>query len=232
MSSKRYRILVVEDDVGVTTLVSAVLAQNKNFEMVHASDLQKANHAIATNRPDVVILDWMLPDGSGVNWLANLRQNVTLRELAVVMLTARGTETDKIEGLEKGADDYLTKPFSPKELLARINALLRRRYPDQHVSVLRWGNITLDHDSAMVMVNQTPLTLSHIEFRLLKFLLSRPEKVFSREQLLDHVWGPQVAIEPRTVDVNISRLRRALKNSEITVATLRGLGYALQKVSA
>jgi two-component system phosphate regulon response regulator PhoB len=181
------------------------------------------NHQV----PDLILLDWMLPGTSGVDLAQKLRHNTRTRELPIILLTARGEEENKIKGLEAGADDYVTKPFSTQELIARIRAVLRRTVAQGSEDIIKMGDLSLDTVSHRVMVQETPVELGPTEFRLLHFFMSHAERVFSRSQLLDQVWGNNVYIEERTVDVHIRRLRRALETygCDKYIQTVRGAGY-------
>jgi two-component system phosphate regulon response regulator PhoB len=171
----------------------------------------------------------MLPDQSGLRLLARIRGDRQLQELPVIMLTAKSMEEDKIAGLDNGADDYITKPFSPRELTARIKALLRRKAPEHAQTLMSAGPVTLDPGSCSVMLNGEKIEIGHAEYKLLKFFLAHPERVFSRSQLLDKVWGDHVVIEERTVDVHVLRLRKALKEAESLIKTVRSVGYMLSE---
>ncbi|MSS76262.1 MAG: response regulator, partial [Methyloglobulus sp.] len=177
--------------------------------------------------PDLILLDWMLPGISGVEWARRLKKDPIFREIPIILLTARGEEEDKIRGLEIGADDYLTKPFSPKELVARIRAILRRTGKLHGVSQITFGELTLDTEKHRLSIGEKQLDVSPTEFRLMQFFMTHPDKVFSRTQLLDQVWGRSVYIEERTVDVHIRRLRKILGDygKEDMVQTVRGFGY-------
>jgi len=221
-------ILVVEDEPQVQELV-AVNLEHAGHRVRRAATAGEAETSIREELPDVLILDWMLPDESGLSLTRRLRENERTRGLPILMLTARAMEQDKISGLEAGADDYLTKPFSPKELAARIKAVLRRRAPEAAQEPLAAGTLKLDPATHRVTVDDRTVHLGPTEFRLLRFLLARPERVHSRTQLLDHVWGDHVYIEERTVDVHIRRLRQALEpyGQDGLVETVRGSGYRL-----
>jgi two-component system phosphate regulon response regulator PhoB len=179
--------------------------------------------------PHMVLLDWMLPDQTGLRLLSRIRTDRQLHELPVIMLTAKSMEEDKIAGLDNGADDYITKPFSPRELTARIKALLRRKTPEHAEVAMTAGAVTLDPVSCSVMLNGQKIDIGHAEYKLLKFLMAHPERVFSRSQLLDKVWGDHVVIEERTVDVHVLRLRKALKEAESLIRTVRSVGYMLSE---
>jgi two-component system phosphate regulon response regulator PhoB len=198
--------------------------------VLRASSAEEAEAAIRTALPDVLVLDWMLPGESGVSFARRLRSEERTRDLPILMLTARAMEQDKISGLEAGADDYLTKPFSPKELAARIKAVLRRRAPQLSGDVVEVEGLRLDPATHRVTAAELRLTLSPAEFKLLHFLLTHPGRIYSRAQLLDLVWGDHVYIEERTVDVHIRRLRKALEPSghDSLIDTVRGAGYGLR----
>lgn len=220
------RILVVEDEASIREMVCLVLEQ-QGFKVLQAPDYESAVAQLVAPWPDLILLDWMLPGGSGLQFIRHLRRETLTREIPVIMLTARGEEEDRVRGLESGADDYVTKPFSPKELVARIKALLRRLAPTSADAVIDIDGLALDPGSHRVMAGQTPLDMGPGEFRLLHFFMTHPERVYSREQLLDRVWGANVYVEDRTVDVYIRRLRKALESSgyDRMVQTVRGTGY-------
>ena len=220
-------ILVVEDERAIREMVVFTL-KRAGFAVREAEDANAARHAMADRRPDLVLLDWMLPDLSGLELARSLRREDATRELPIIMLTARAAEDDKVLGLESGADDYLTKPFSSRELVARIQALLRRASGAEG-DTLAVGKLKLDPASHRVNADSAEVTLGPTEYRLLKFFMSQPERVFSRAQVLDRVWGGNVYIEERTVDVHIRRLRKALTphGCESYIQTVRGSGYRL-----
>jgi two-component system phosphate regulon response regulator PhoB len=222
-------VLVVEDEPQIQELV-AVNLEHFGHRVRRASSAEEAEAAIRSALPDVVVLDWMLPGESGLAFARRLRADARTRELPILMLTARAMEHDKITGLEAGADDYLTKPFSPKELAARIKAVLRRRAPQLSGDVVEVEGLRLDPASHRVTVADQRLQLSPAEFKLLHFLLTHPGRVYSRAQLLDQVWGDHVYIEERTVDVHIRRLRKALEPTghHELIDTVRGAGYGLR----
>ncbi|HRZ02407.1 MAG TPA: phosphate regulon transcriptional regulator PhoB [Burkholderiaceae bacterium] len=221
-------ILVVEDEPAIGELVAFACA-NQGYEVRRAETAAAARSNVDRQLPDLVILDWMLPDRSGVELLRELRGQDRTRELPVIMLTARGTESDRVSGLDAGADDYVVKPFSPKELMSRVRAVLRRRAPQLSGEPLSYGPIRIDPARHEVTVGEAPIKLGMAEFKLLRFLVGHPERVYSRSQLLDNVWGDHVFIEERTVDVHVLRLRKALTPSgaQNLVQTVRGLGYRL-----
>jgi two-component system phosphate regulon response regulator PhoB len=222
-------VLVVEDEPQIQELI-AVNLEHFGHRVRRASSAEEAEAAIRAALPDVVVLDWMLPGESGLAFARRLRSDTRTRELPILMLTARAMEQDKLSGLEAGADDYLTKPFSPKELAARIKAVLRRRAPQLSGDVVEVEGLRLDPATHRVTAAEERLQLSPAEFKLLHFLLTHPGRVYSRTQLLDQVWGDHVYIEERTVDVHIRRLRKALEPTghDRLIDTVRGAGYGLR----
>jgi two-component system, OmpR family, phosphate regulon response regulator PhoB len=221
-------ILVVEDEPAIQTLI-AVNLKRAGHEVVGALDAESAQRHINEALPDLILLDWMLPGMSGLEMARRLRGDARTRSVPIIMLTARGDERDKVQGLETGADDYVTKPFSPRELLARIQAVLRRRAPEATEDAVEIGGLRVDPVSHRVAANGQPVTIGPTEFRLLHFLITHPERVHSRSQLLDQVWGDHVFVEERTVDVHVRRLRAALEPTglERLIQTVRGSGYRL-----
>jgi two-component system phosphate regulon response regulator PhoB len=221
-------ILVVEDEPAIQELVSFTGTSN-GFKVRRADSVDTANSAIREELPDLVILDWMLPDKSGIELLRDLRGGERTRGVPVILLTAKGAEGDRVTGLDAGADDYVVKPFSPRELVSRVRAVFRRRAPQHSGEALSYGSLTIDPARHEVAVDGKPLKIGLAEFKLLKFLVGHPERVFSRAQLLDNVWGDHVFIEERTVDVHVLRLRKALApgGAQHLVQTVRGLGYRL-----
>jgi two-component system, OmpR family, phosphate regulon response regulator PhoB len=222
-------VLVVEDEPQIQELV-AVNLEHIGHKVLRAASAEEAEVAIRSALPDVLVLDWMLPGESGVAFARRLRADERTRELPILMLTARAMEQDKISGLEAGADDYLTKPFSPKELAARIKAVLRRRAPQLSGDAVETEGLRLDPATRRISVQGKRVELSPSEFRLLHFLMTHPGRVYTRAQLLDHVWGDHVFIEERTVDVHIRRLRKALEPSghDRLIDTVRGSGYGFR----
>ena len=220
-----HKVLIVEDEAPVRQMIAFNL-NRAGFTVDEAEDSASARSRIADNRPDLVLVDWMLPDSSGLELTRALKRDDATKEIAIIMLTARAEEQSKVLGLEGGADDYVTKPFSARELLARINAVLRRVSADS-VEPLSAGILQLRPDEHRVFVNGTEVNIGPTEFKLLKFFMQNPERVYSREQILDIVWGRNVYIEERTVDVHIQRLRKALSEygAEAYVQTVRGAGY-------
>jgi two-component system phosphate regulon response regulator PhoB len=221
-------VLLVEDDLGLSELVRYNL-EREGFEVSHAADGDEGLLQAREVQPDIVLLDWMLPNISGIEICRQLRRAPETANLPIIMLTARGEESDTIRGLETGADDYITKPFSPKELVARVHAVLRRVRPALSGQTLEYADLKLDSTNHKVTRGGIPVHLGPTEFRLLRHLLEHPQRVFTREQLLDAVWGRDVYIEPRTVDVHIRRLRKAINatGSKDIIRTVRSAGYAL-----
>lgn len=222
------RVLVVEDEPAIAELITINL-RHVGFEVVIAVSAEQAQTAVDTVLPDLAMLDWMLPGISGVELTRRWRQAARTRELPIIMLTARAEERDKVAGLDAGADDYLVKPFSTGELLARIRAVLRRRAPTASEAVVEFGGLRLDPSIRRVSRGETDCRLGPTEFKLLHYLMTHPEHVHSRAQLLDRVWGDHVFIEERTVDVHIKRLREALLPVHCAqlIETVRGAGYRL-----
>ncbi|MCE1185842.1 MAG: phosphate regulon transcriptional regulator PhoB [Rhodocyclales bacterium] len=219
-------ILLVEDEPAIQELIAANLMR-AGHHVVRASDAETAQRIVRDALPDLVLLDWMLPGMSGVEFARRLRAEERPRSIPLIMLTARGEEQDKVLGLESGADDYITKPFSPRELMARIKAVLRRRAPETTEDPVDLGGLRLDPATHRLTADASPVNLGPTEFRLLHFLMTHPERVHSRAQLLDQVWGDHVFVEERTVDVHIRRLRSALEPTghDGLVQTVRGSGY-------
>jgi two-component system, OmpR family, phosphate regulon response regulator PhoB len=226
--AKATRILIVEDEPAIVELVSYSLRE-AGWDIAIAADAASAWSTITQRRPDLVLLDWMLPDQSGLRLLGRIRADRDFRDIPVIMLTAKSMEEDKIAGLETGADDYVTKPFSPRELLARARALLRRKSPQVADVPLSAGAVLLDPVSCTVSVGGRPVEIGNAEFKLLKFLLANRGRVFSRSQLLDKVWGDHAVIEERTVDVHVGRLRKVLGPAEGLIRTVRSVGYMLSE---
>lgn len=220
------RVLVVEDEAPIREMLCFMLEQ-KGFEPVEAADFSAAVALVSEPYPDLILLDWMIPGGSGIQFIKLMKQEELTRNIPIVMLTARGEEEDKVRGLEVGADDYITKPFSPKELTARIKAVMRRSVPTATEEVIDIQGLRLDPVSHRVTANDLPLDMGPTEFRLLHFFMTHPERVYSREQLLNNVWGTNVYVEDRTVDVHIRRLRKAMAISghDVLIQTVRGSGY-------
>jgi two-component system phosphate regulon response regulator PhoB len=222
-------VLIVEDEPAILELIGVNL-EHAGYETLRATSAEEAQRLLGEVLPDLVLLDWMLPGQSGLALAKRLRGDARTRDLPLIFLTARAEEPDKIAGLEAGADDYITKPFSTKELVARIRAVMRRRKPQHGDSPVEIGGLRLDPIAHRVTGHGRPLTLGPTEFRLLHYLLTHPNRVYSRAQLLDEVWGDHVFIEERTVDVHIRRLRQAISPTghDALIETVRGSGYALR----
>ena len=221
-------ILLVEDEPAIQELI-AVNLEHAGHHVIRANDAESALGIVRNALPDLLLIDWMLPGMSGAALARQLRQADRTKQIPIILLTARSAESDKVAGLEAGADDYVTKPFSPRELLARIKAVLRRRAPQMTDDPVELGGLRLEPETHRVFGAQRPLDLGPTEFRLLHFLLTHAERVHSRAQLLDHVWGDHVFVEERTVDVHIRRLRKSLEPSghDRLIETVRGSGYRL-----
>lgn len=221
-------ILIVEDESPILELLALNISQ-AGYNPLRAISAEHAEKLINEALPDLILLDWMLPGMSGIDFAKKLRSNTVTKTIPIIMLTARSDELDKLKGLEVGADDYITKPFSPRELNARIKAVLRRKAPELTEDILNINGLELNPVSHRVTGNNKPLEMGPTEFRLLHFFMSNPERVYSRSQLLDKVWGSQIFIEDRTVDVHIRRLRNILTQSqhENLIQTVRGSGYRL-----
>jgi two-component system phosphate regulon response regulator PhoB len=224
-------VLIVEDEAPLVTMLRYNL-EREGFQVCEAADGEEALMQIAERRPDLVLLDWMLPLVSGIEVCRRIRRSPDSRSLPVIILTARGEEADRVRGLDSGADDYVVKPFSPSELVARLRAVMRRAQPDATHEVLRFADVEVDAAAHRASRAGKPIHLGPTEFRLLRYLISRPGRVFTREQLLDAVWGRDVYVEARTVDVHIRRLRKALNvdGAVDVIRTVRSAGYALDHV--
>ncbi|MEL7310589.1 MAG: phosphate regulon transcriptional regulator PhoB [Pseudomonadota bacterium] len=219
------RIIIVEDEVAISDMVTFHLSR-AGYEVVQALDCQQARERLADQGADLAIVDWMLPDMSGLELVRSLKRDPQFEDLAIIMLTARADEQDKVRGLDSGADDYITKPFSSRELISRIQAVLRRAAPAANESYTA-GTLKIDAVGHRVYAGEEEVSLGPKEYRLLKFLVTHPERVYSRAQLLDRVWGANVYVEERTVDVHIRRLRKALEThaADSYIQTVRGAGY-------
>jgi two-component system phosphate regulon response regulator PhoB len=226
-------VMLVEDEAALITMLRYNM-EKEGFRVCEAMDGEEALTLLAERNPDLVVLDWMLPIMSGIEVCRQIRRKPRTRDLPVIMLTARGEEGDKVRGLNTGADDYLTKPFSLPELMARVRALLRRVRPSQNKGILEYETISMDLAAHRVTRGGRHVHLGPTEFRLLQFLLQHPGCVFSREELLNAVWGPDIYVEPRTVDVHIRRLRKALNAASDAdiIRTVRAAGYALDMEEA
>lgn len=218
------KILIVEDEAPIREMLAFVMEQH-GYQPVEAGTFEQGLEAVTEPYPDMILLDWMLPGGSGVQLAKQLKSQDHTRHIPIIMLTARSEEEDKVRGLEVGADDYITKPFSPKELMARMRAVFRRVSPTSLDEPLEVEGLKLDPVSHRVSSKGTPVDMGPTEFRLLHFFMTHPDRVYSREQLLDHVWGTNVFVEDRTVDVHIRRLRKAIGEHDALVQTVRGVGY-------
>jgi two-component system phosphate regulon response regulator PhoB len=220
------KILIVDDEPAIRQMVSLALRQG-GFVCLEAADAESAQVQILTHKPELILLDWMLPKLSGIDYARRLRADKLTRKIPVIMLTARTEEEDKLRGLDSGADDYITKPFSTRELLSRIKALLRRSAPHTAELAVEVRGLRLDPVTHRVSTNGSEIEISPTEFRLLHFFMTHPERVHTREQLLNGVWGHNVYVEERTVDVHIRRLRRALASTghDVLIQTVRGSGY-------
>jgi two-component system phosphate regulon response regulator PhoB len=222
------KILIVDDEPAIVDLLKFTI-DKAGWSCSIAHSAGEAWEKMQRDEYGLVLLDWMLPDLSGYHLLTRMRAQRRTEHLPVIMLTARGMEEDRVAGLDNGADDYVTKPFSPRELTSRIGALLRRQGPSDARQLLRAGAVVLDPASVSVTIDDQRVEMGHAEFKLLKFLMTHPERVFSRSQLLDKVWGDHVVIEERTVDVHVLRLRKVLKGQEFLIRTVRGVGYMLSE---
>ena len=220
------QILIVEDELPIREMIAYGL-RRAGFEVREAADSRSARSLLADRRPDLLLIDWMLPDMSGLELTRLVKREAATRDLPVIMLTARATEGDKIAGLDGGADDYVTKPFSPRELLSRINAVLRRTPGSSDEELLEIAGLRMDRAGHRVSAADQQLDLGPTEYRMLEFFMQNPERVFARAQLLDRIWGGNVYIEERTIDVHIRRLRKALEAVQLDglIQTVRGAGY-------
>jgi two-component system, OmpR family, phosphate regulon response regulator PhoB len=220
------RILLVEDEAAIREMTTMAL-ERAGYLVEEAEDASAAERAVTDNLPDLILMDWMLPGSSGVELARRFRRDEYTRDVPIIMLTARSDEDDRIRGLESGADDYVTKPFSPRELIARIKAVMRRSSAEQDEGQLAAEGLVLDTHSHRISVNGKVLDMGPTEFRLLQFFMSHPERVYSRSQLLDMVWSRGSFVEERTVDVHIRRLRKALADGGFDryIQTVRGAGY-------
>jgi len=228
MAVDKTTVLIVEDEPAIIELVTFSLRET-GWNVRSVQNVADAWDFILNRTPHLILLDWMLPDQTGLRLLSRIRADRNFQDIPVIMLTAKSMEEDKIAGLNTGADDYVTKPFSPRELLARSKALLRRKAPEHAESVMSAGAVSLDPVSCTVSLEGQKIEIGHAEFKLLKFFLAHPERVFSRSQLLDKVWGDHAVIEERTVDVHVLRLRKALKEAEGLIRTVRSVGYMLSE---
>ncbi len=227
------KVLIIEDEAAISMLLRYNL-EREGYDVSEAQDGEEALIVAVERKPDLVVLDWMLPLLSGIEVCRRLRRLPDVRNTPIIMLTARGEEADKVRGLNSGADDYVTKPFSPSELMARVRAVMRRARPGAEAELLRCNDLVMDLAAHRVRRAERDIHLGPTEFRLLRYLLEHPSRVFSREQLLDAVWGADIYVEPRTVDVHIRRLRKALNDGpqQDLIRTVRSAGYALDSATA
>jgi len=228
MTEQNDYILVVDDERAIRDMVGMALSQEL-YQFEEASDAHKAEALIKQKTPQLILLDWMMPGVTGIDFARKLRRLPETKDIPIIMLTAKTEEDNIIRGLESGADDYLTKPFSPRELMARIKALLRRSTPNNSQDIININNLSLDTSSYRVEGDGQSIELGPTEFKLLRFFMENPDRVFSREQVLNNVWGDNVYVEERTVDVHIRRLRKALEKThhQDMIQTVRGAGYRL-----
>jgi two-component system, OmpR family, phosphate regulon response regulator PhoB len=233
VASSKPLVLIVEDEAALMTMLRYNL-EKQGFRVEEAGDGEEALTRISELKPDLVLLDWMLPHLSGIEVCRQIRRRPAMRELPVIMISARGEDQDTVRGLNTGADDYVTKPFSTEALVARMRALMRRSNTVPAKGELRFHDIVLDLAAHRISRNGRALHLGPTEYRLMEFLMQRPRRVFSREELLDAIWGPSIHVEPRTVDVHIRRLRKAIngENELDVVRTVRAAGYALDTEAA
>ena len=220
------KILIVEDEAAIREMLGYTLMK-EGYACQEAADVEQARAIVLKDQPDLILLDWMLPGVSGIDYARRLRSDSDTRDIPIIMLTAKGEEADKVRGLDTGVDDYVTKPFSTKELLARLRAVLRRYATDDQQGIIEIGGLLLDSDTYRVTANDQIIEISPTEFKLLHFFITHPERVYSRTQLLDHVWGQNIYVEERTVDVHIRRLRKTLEpfGFDKYIQTVRSVGY-------
>lgn len=220
------KILIIEDEAAIREMLGYTLMK-EGYSFEEAADVDEARSQISRQKPDLILLDWMLPGMSGIDYARKIRSDPETRDIPIIMLTARTDEMDKVRGLDTGADDYITKPFSTRELLARIRAALRRTSSEETAGIIEAGRLTLDPATYRVTADDVDINISPTEFKLLYFFITHPERVYSRTQLLDQVWGQNVFIEERTVDVHIRRLRKILAPSgcDNMIQTVRSVGY-------
>jgi len=222
------KVLIVDDELAIRDMLHMAL-EIADFDCIEAENITDAYRQVIDQKPDMVLLDWMLPGGSGIELLRRLKREELTQDIPVIMLTAKAAEDNVIQGLELGANDYMTKPFKPRELIARIKAHIRRQKSDEQSTAMEVQGLALDQEGRRVFINQQPIDIGPTEFHLLLFFMTHPERAYSRSQLLDHVWGANVYVEERTVDVHIRRLRKALQAASGDVShliqTVRGTGY-------
>ena len=220
------RVLIIEDEAAIREMLGYALVRD-GFQFEEAADVEQARPLIARQKPDLILMDWMLPGMSGMDYARRVRNDPATRDIPIIMLTARSDEVDKVRGLDTGADDYITKPFSTRELLARVRAILRRAAPEPAAAVVSFAGLKLDNETFRVAADGQPVEISPTEFRLLHFFITHPERVYSRAQLLDQVWGQNVYVEERTIDVHIRRLRKTLETYgyDRFIQTVCSVGY-------
>ncbi len=226
VSDMKNRILIIEDEAAIREMLGYSLMK-EGYSCEEAADVDQARTLIHANKPDLILLDWMLPGMSGIDYARRLRNDSSTQNIPIIMLTAKGEEADKVRGLDTGADDYITKPFSTKELLARLRAVLRRYADEEQQGVIEVEGLVLDPETYRVTAKNEIIDISPTEFKLLHFFITHPERVYSRPQLLDQVWGQNVYVEERTVDVHIRRLRKTLEpfGFDKFIQTVRSVGY-------
>jgi len=219
-------VLVVDDEPDIREVIRFAL-EGAGFKVLEAGHADEARKLLVSQNPDLVLLDWMLPGRSGLELAQQLKQSASTRSVPIIMVSAKGEEEDRIKGLDTGADDYIAKPFSPREMVARVNAVLRRAKPDELADEIEIGGLHIDNISHRVSANGNQIDIAPTEYRLLHFFMTHADRAFSRSQLLDQVWGDQVYVEERTVDVHVRRLRKALEVSkhDALLQTVRGVGY-------
>jgi len=219
-------VLVVDDEPDIREVIRFAL-EGAGFKVLEAGHADEARKLLLSQNPDLVLLDWMLPGRSGLELAQQLKQSASTRSVPIIMVSAKGEEEDRIKGLDTGADDYIAKPFSPREMVARVNAVLRRAKPDELADEIEIGGLHIDNISHRVSANGNQIDIAPTEYRLLHFFMTHADRAFSRSQLLDQVWGDQVYVEERTVDVHVRRLRKALEVSkhDALLQTVRGVGY-------
>ena len=227
---KKPYVLIVEDEEAILEMISLNLHQN-NFIPQRSINAEMAEQSLKNNKPDLILLDWMLPGMSGIDFLKRVRINSETKDIPVIMLTAKAEEDDKVRGLDVGADDYIAKPFSPKELIARIKAILRRNTPDLIPSEIVIGKLKINPDSHTVSYNENQIKLGPTEFKILYLFMTNNNRVLTREKIVNKIWGNETEIDSRTIDVHVKRLRASLKNNglEETIETVRGSGYKLSE---
>jgi two-component system phosphate regulon response regulator PhoB len=227
---KKPYVLIVEDEEAILEMISLNLHQN-NFIPQRSINAEMAEQSLKNNKPDLILLDWMLPGMSGIDFLKRVRINSETKDIPVIMLTAKAEEDDKVRGLDVGADDYIAKPFSPKELIARIKAILRRNTPDLIPSEIVIGKLKINPDSHTVSYNENQIKLGPTEFKILYLFMTNKNRVLTREKIVNKIWGNETEIDSRTIDVHIKRLRASLKNNDLeeTIETVRGSGYKLSE---